>query len=66
MSVSNCCGVEPYGNFEDMGLCPKCKDHCEYLEEIGCECCDQLFFEDEGYVTDENQQCPKCAKLENK
>ena len=31
--VSNCCGAPPVGASEDMGLCPDCKDHCEYVEE---------------------------------
>lgn len=33
---SNCCGAEPKGNgdcdSEDIGICPCCKDHCEYIE----------------------------------
>lgn len=34
MKVSNCCGVEAYSNgdasTEDYGICPECKEHCEY------------------------------------
>lgn len=37
MKVSNCCGVPAYSNgdadTEDMGICPDCKEHCEYVEE---------------------------------
>lgn len=32
MQVSNCCGAEPVGNCEDMGICPSCYEHCEYEE----------------------------------
>jgi uncharacterized Fe-S cluster-containing MiaB family protein len=28
--VSSCCGSRPVGASEDMGLCPSCRDHCEY------------------------------------
>jgi hypothetical protein len=36
MKVSDCCGAEPYSNgdssTEDYGICPECKEHCEYIE----------------------------------
>jgi predicted amidophosphoribosyltransferase len=36
MKLSNCCGAAPRSNgdcdTEDFGLCPDCKDHCEYIE----------------------------------
>lgn len=32
MSVSDCCGVES-GEFEDVGICPCCREHCEWVEE---------------------------------
>ena len=36
MKVSNCCGAPPYSNgdssTEDYGICPACKEHCEYVE----------------------------------
>lgn len=39
--VSNCCGVRAWSNgdgtLEDYGLCSKCKDHCEYVEEDAFE-----------------------------
>ena len=31
--VTDCCGVPPKGNSDDYGLCPCCKEHCEYVEE---------------------------------
>ena len=40
--VSDCCGAEPIGVCEDLGLCPECKDHCTYVEvddEPECEVC---------------------------
>ena len=48
--ISNCCGAE---GDTDMGICPKCKEHCSWLEEcpncdgddIDCELCNG-----EGYV----------------
>lgn len=30
--LSNCCGASPIGASEDMGMCPECKEHCEYEE----------------------------------
>lgn len=30
--VSDCCGAEPVGESEDLGLCPECYDHCEYVD----------------------------------
>ena len=39
MKVSNCCGVpnrnigEDGPDYEDLSICPDCKDHCIYIEE---------------------------------
>jgi hypothetical protein len=42
MKVSNCCGVQDAGvyknlrfelTWEEAELCPKCGEHCEYIEE---------------------------------
>lgn len=36
MKVSNCCGVSGNGyvlSYEQRELCPKCGEHCEYVEE---------------------------------
>ena len=37
MKVSNCCGAVPRSNGDcdsmDLGICPECKEHCEYVEE---------------------------------
>ena len=34
--VSDCCGAEPIGNGDidsaDIGICPECKEHCEYVK----------------------------------
>lgn len=36
--VSDCCGVPPRGNGDsdtsDIGICPECGDHCEYVDMI--------------------------------
>jgi hypothetical protein len=36
-TVSNCCGALPRGDgdndSEDYGICPDCKEHCEYVKE---------------------------------
>ena len=29
--VSDCCGSEPIGNSKDIGICPSCIEHCEYI-----------------------------------
>jgi len=29
--VSDCCGSEPIENSEDLGICPSCFEHCEYI-----------------------------------
>ena len=33
MLVTDCCGVPAKGNSDDYGLCPCCKDHCEYVDD---------------------------------
>lgn len=37
MKVSDCCGVPAYSNgdsdTEDIGICPECKEHCEYVDD---------------------------------
>lgn len=37
MKVSNCCGAAPRSNGDcdtmDLGICPQCKEHCEYVKE---------------------------------
>lgn len=37
MKISNCCGASNRSNgdsdFEDIGICPECKEHCEFEEE---------------------------------
>lgn len=46
MKVSNCCGEQgtlrylhhtSLTDLEDMELCPKCGEHCEYIEETTFE-----------------------------
>ena len=32
-ATSNCCGAMPVGNCEDYGICPDCKEHCEFTNE---------------------------------
>jgi len=29
--LSDCCGASPVGESEDIGICPECKEHCDYL-----------------------------------
>jgi hypothetical protein len=29
---SNCCGT-PAGEYEDIGICPACKEHCDWVSE---------------------------------
>jgi hypothetical protein len=39
MSISECCGakdgesVEDGPAWSDIGICPECRDHCEFVEE---------------------------------
>lgn len=37
MKISDCCGVPAYsngdGDTEDIGICPECKEHCEYIDD---------------------------------
>lgn len=42
MKVSDCCGAGPRSingdcDTEDFGICPVCRDHCEYVEEDDLE-----------------------------
>ena len=30
---SECCGEEMTGGYEDVGICPKCRDHCDGVED---------------------------------
>ena len=32
LKYSSCCGAEA-GDFEDVGICPDCKEHCEFIED---------------------------------
>lgn len=29
--MSECCGAAPVLQSEDVGICPECKEHCEYI-----------------------------------
>ena len=44
MKISDCCGAEAYSNgdssTEDYGICPDCKEHCEYIK-VCDECCEE-------------------------
>lgn len=31
-TVTDCCSAPPFLESEDMGICPECKEHCEYIE----------------------------------
>ena len=34
--VSNCCGAYLNSNVcEDIGICPECGEHCDFVEEDG-------------------------------
>ncbi len=30
---SDCCGADPVGESDDMGICPQCYEHCEYVDD---------------------------------
>lgn len=47
MPYSTCCGA--YTNMEEIGICPECKEHCDFDEYADGE--DSLF-----------DWCPKCGK----
>jgi hypothetical protein len=32
MITSECCGAEPVLDSDDLGICPECKEHCEYVK----------------------------------
>ncbi len=31
--ISECCGAEASGSMIDIGICPDCKEHCEFVDE---------------------------------
>ena len=31
--VSDCCNEPEVGASADVGICPQCKEHCEYINE---------------------------------
>ncbi len=33
MLISECCSAAPVGASEEMGICPMCKEHCEYIDD---------------------------------
>ena len=39
MITSECCGAEPVLDSDDLGICPECKEHCEYVEPEECVKC---------------------------
>jgi DnaJ-class molecular chaperone len=49
MPYSNCCGA--FTNMEELGICPDCKDHCEFYDK--CEKCN-------GLGVYEDELCPVC------
>ena len=30
--ISDCCGM-PAGGFFDVGICPACREHCEWIDD---------------------------------
>jgi DnaJ-class molecular chaperone len=38
--ISECCSAAPVGLSEDYGICPKCKEHCDYVDadDYGSPC----------------------------
>jgi len=32
--VSECCGAAPVGASQDIGICPSCMEHCDYIDEV--------------------------------
>jgi hypothetical protein len=32
LKYSRCCGAEA-GDFEDVGICPECKEHCDWIDD---------------------------------
>jgi len=67
--ISECCGAEPIGVSEDIGICPECKDHCEYLTEEEaygpepvCDHCDGTKSVSVGDGPfQEDRPCPDCT-----
>ena len=44
-TVSDCCSSFPILESEEMGLCPDCKEHCDYVTLCGV--CDEEYEDDE-------------------
>ena len=62
--VSDCCGAEPVGVSDDIGICPECKDHCEYIELEECDRCGGSGTVSSGHPMDpasEDITCPECG-----
>lgn len=56
--VSECCGASPVGESEEMGLCPYCKEHCEYVEEEEESICSSCNGSGEGMY--DSSRCSSC------
>jgi hypothetical protein len=50
MKISNCCGAE-IKDFEETGICPLCKEHCQPELFRCCEC---------GHIQEDGEECEKC------
>jgi DnaJ-class molecular chaperone len=61
--ISDCCGAAPVAESEDIGICPECQEHCEYIEDV-CETCDGAGEITHGHYADDNswtERCPDCS-----
>ena len=60
--VTDCCGVPPRSNgdndTEDMGVCPRCHEYCEYVFLEYCSECEQEI--EKNYGNDEEPLCHEC------
>lgn len=65
--ISECCGAAPVAESEDLGICPECKEHCEYIEDDDdpvCETCDGERQVWDGPSMDPDSSmvdCPDCS-----
>ena len=63
--ISECCGAAPVAESEDLGICPECKEHCEYIEDDDdwkCEECEGYGTIVVGHGPDRDEvQCPECS-----
>jgi hypothetical protein len=61
-TVSDCCEAPPFLESKDLGICPDCKEHCEYVCE---QCHGEGVYEEYAFGSDVEVICEYCNAYKN-